>query len=211
MEAVKQIVKMTKKNKQHRTVINIMIAVYTIGLLLFLLMALNSCNPVKQVLRDEYKMRKVWNEGALQGWCVNDTFIVNKSDTLITFDTLYSELDLSKLKITGDLYPDYGNNNISFLELPRVIKTVKITDTITNIVTDNSRIDLLQQQLNVSNDKGLELSRENDTLKTAANGFKGERNKWRFRFFLLLTIFGLFLFRKPLWKLATKFISPVKF
>ena len=192
---------MTKKNKQHRTVINIMIAVYTIGLLLFLLLSLNSCNPVKQVLRDEYKMRKVWNEGALAGWCVNDSIIINKSDTLITFDTLYS-LDFKTDTFTVDK---------EVVKVKTVVKTVRITDTFTNIVTDNSRIALLQQQLNVSNDKGLELSRENDTLKTAANSFKSERNKWRFRFFLLLTIFGLFLFRKPLWKLATKFISPVKF
>ncbi len=189
------------RNKQHRTVINIMIAVYTIGLLLFLLLALNSCNPVKQVLRDEYKMRKVWNEGALKGWCVNDTLIVNKSDTLITFDTLYS-LDFKTDTFTVDK---------EIVKVKTVVKTVRITDTFTNIVTDNSRIELLQKQLAKKDDEAISLNNKLVDSIAETKQAKQDRNKWRFRFFLLLTIFGLFLFRKPLWKLATKFISPVKF
>lgn len=188
------------KNKQIIIVFNIIAAVFVLGMLAIIF---SSCNPVKQVLRDEYKMRKVWNEGALDGWCVNDTTIVNKSDTSYLFDTIY--------KIETETLIKDSLINLVTTKVKYVTKTIRITDTFTNIVTDNSRIELLQRQLNISNDEGLKLSRENDTLKTAANGFKSERNKWRLRFFLLLTAFGLFLFRKPLWKLATNIILPVKF
>jgi hypothetical protein len=96
---------------------------------------------------------------------------------------------------------DTFNIDKEIIKVKTVVKNIRITDTITKVVTDNSRIDLLQRQLNISIDKGLELSRKNDSLKTAANDLKKDRNKWRLYFFLLAIAFIVYLLRKPLLQL----------
>lgn len=178
-----------KKIKNIKNVVSVVCA----GLVLAIL---TSCNPVKQVLKDEYKMRKVWNEGVLDGWCVNDTTIVSKSDTLITFDTLYSL----------DFKTDTFNIDHEVVKVKTVTKTVKIRDTIKQVVTDNSRVDILNDMLNKCNDGQLQLSHELDAKNIEYEDMQTNRNRWRFRFFLLALAIAVYLFRKPILKL----ISPIK-
>lgn len=182
------------KDKHIKIIISILCAVFVLGALA---VVFSSCNPVKQVLKDEYKMRKVWNEGALDGWCVNDTTIVSKSDTLVTFDTLYSL----------DFKTDTFNIDHEVVKVKTVTKTVKIRDTIKQVVTDNSRVDILNDMLNKCNDGQLQLSHELDAKNIEFEDMKVYRNRWRFRFFLLALAIAVYLLRKPILKL----ISPIKF
>ena len=73
--------------------------VKTIALLLGLFI-LQACNPVKQVLKDKKKLDIVAIEVIRQGYCVNDTVVETRIDTLYQSDssainsiTLYKEID----------------------------------------------------------------------------------------------------------------------
>jgi hypothetical protein len=184
---------MTKRNKQVRLIINIILAVWVLGLLA---LVLSSCNPVKRVLKDPVKFQEVFNEGVSRGMCVNDTIILSKSDTLISYDTLYSL----------DVQTDTFNIDREIVKIKTVVKTVSIRDTLTKVVTDNSRIELLQKELfgktELLKNKEIQLS----GISRQLNDMKANRNEWRFRFFLLALAVALYLFRKPLLKL----ISPLK-
>ena len=61
---------------------------------------LQGCNPVKQVLKDKKKLDIVAVEVIRQGYCVNDTVVETRVDTLYQSDssainsiTLYKEID----------------------------------------------------------------------------------------------------------------------
>jgi len=105
-----------------------------------------SCNPVKQVLRDKEKLDKVAEYVVSNGYCANDTIIQSKSDTLITYDTIYEKgLDIIRNILKTDT-----------LRVPltkTLVKTIRITDTIQKVVVDNARIRLLEAKLAVQTEK----------------------------------------------------------
>lgn len=150
-----------------------------------ILTLLFSCNPVKQVLKDNDKMIEVWEKGALIGWCANDSVFINKSDTLINFDTLYA-LDLQVDTIfLNDV------QTIVKKEVKTVTKTVTIRDTIKTVIVDNSRVELLGNQV-------LKQNGIIENLKSDLKLTRQQRNKWTFRFFALLGIILVVAFRKPI-------------
>lgn len=114
---------------------------YSLFLVFFL-----ACNPVKQVLRDKEKLDKVAEVVVLNGYCANDTIIQSKSDTLITYDTIYEKgADI----ITSILKTDT-------LRVPltkTLVKTIRITDTIQKVVVDNARVRLLEAKLAIQTEK----------------------------------------------------------
>lgn len=104
-----------------------------------------SCNPVKQVLRDKEKLDKVAEYVVSNGYCANDTIIQSKSDTLITYDTIYEKNDIIRNILKTDT-----------LRLPftkTLVKTIRITDTIQKVVVDNARIRLLEAKLAIQTEK----------------------------------------------------------
>jgi len=167
------------------------IALLLIPLLIGLILLFASCNPVKKVLRDESKMREVWNKGALEGWCVNDSVYV--SDTTIVLDTLHS-IDYVSDTITID--------NVKYIE-KLSYKTIekKITIRDTTVVTDNSRIELqgklIEHQKGEIKQLGINL-KESEALTKQK---RQERNKWRLYFFLAVFSFAAWILRKPIIKL----------
>lgn len=181
--------------KEMRQTALLYLVIYAMILLLALLAL--GCNPVKQVLKDNDKMIEVWEKGALDGWCSNDTIIQSKSDTLITFDTLYG------IEYVGDTLILNDVKTVIKTEYKTVIKKVIIKDTINNVVTDNSRINLLNGKLIVSNTINKELS--DKVTKERKRG-----NKWSFRFWLLVVAAGIYFFRKPIWRGLKAIISPIK-
>jgi hypothetical protein len=150
-----------------------------------ILTLLFSCNPVKQVLDDPKKLEEVWEKGALQGRCVNDSVFTNTSDTLINFDTLYA-LDMQVDTIfLNDV------QTIVKKEIKTVVKTVTIRDTLKTVIVDNSRVALLDNIV----------KKQDGTIEDLTNDLrltKAQRNKWSFRFFALLGIIVIVLFRKPI-------------
>ncbi len=182
-------------SKNTRAILIIFLSVALFGMLALMY----GCNPVKKVLQDTSKMKQVFDKGVELGWCVNDSVYV--SDTTILLDTLHViESTTDTLKVDSVVY-------ITKTDYKTITKTVTIRDT--TVVTDNSRINLLQKELQ---NKGNEILLFQEKLTNSVNKItliKKERNKWRLYFFILLTIFGAFLFRKPLKFLINR-VSPIK-
>ena len=140
-----------------------------------------SCNPVKQVLRDKEKLDKVAEYVVSNGYCANDTIIQSKSDTLITYDTIYEKNDIIRNILKTDTL------RLSFTKT--LVKTIRITDTIQKVVVDNARIRLLEAKLAIQTEKVEE-------YKAKAKS----RLNW------LLLALGIILFRL-LYKPLNKFIE----
>ena len=104
-----------------------------------------SCNPVKQVLQDKEKLDKVAEYVVSNGYCANDTIIQSKSDTLITYDTIYEKNDIIRNILKTDTL------RLSFTKT--LVKTIRITDTIQKVVVDNARIRLLEAKLVIQTEK----------------------------------------------------------
>lgn len=147
-----------------------------------------SCNPVKLVLRDKEKLDKVAEYVVSNGYCANDTIIQSKSDTLITYDTIYEKgLNI----VTNILKTDT-------LRVPltkTLVKTIRITDTIQKVVVDNARIRLLEAKLAVQTEK-------TEEYRAKAKS----RLNW---LLLILIVISVRLLYKPLKKIILWHSSPM--
>lgn len=113
--------------------------------ILLLSLFLFACNPVKQVLRDKQKLDKVAEYVISEGYCANDTIIQTKSDTLITYDTLYESKDIIR---------DFYHTDTLRIPLTKtLVKTIRIRDTIQSVVVDNARIKQLEAKLALQTEK----------------------------------------------------------
>jgi len=139
-----------------------------------------SCNPVKQVLRDKQKLDAVAEIVVSSGYCANDTIIQTKSDTLITYDTFYQR--------GADIIRDVFHTDTLRLPLTKkIVKTIRIRDTINQVVVDNARIKLLEAKLAVQTEK-------TEEYKAKAKS----RLNW---LILLLLVISIRLLYKPILKI----------
>jgi hypothetical protein len=146
-----------------------------------------ACNPVKQVLRDKEKLDKVAEYVISSGYCANDTIIQSKSDTLITYDTIYEKNDIIRNILRTDTL------RLSFTKT--LVKTIRITDTIQKVVIDNARINQLEAKLAVQIEK-------TEEYKAKANS----RLKW---LVLLLIAICVRILYKPIKKFILWHFSPM--
>ena len=105
---------------------------------IFLILLFVSCNPVKQVLRDQDKLEQIAKVVVKGGWCANDTTFITKSDTLVEVDTL--------IRIDTETYTQIVNDTtyITKWKTREIIKSVTIHDTLKSYIVDNARVRLLQ-------------------------------------------------------------------
>ena len=116
-----------------------LLTISLIGLIiLYLSFLLLSCNPVKQVLRDQEKLEEVAKVVVKGGWCANDTTFVVKSDTLVEVDTLV------RIDTLTDTYVFNDTTYITKWKTRNIIKSITIHDTIKSFIVDNARVRLLQ-------------------------------------------------------------------
>jgi hypothetical protein len=105
-------------------------------IILFLLFV--SCNPVKQVLRDQDKLEQVARVLVKGGWCANDTTFITKSDTLVEIDTFVNvKIQIDTQKVNEFVY-------ITNWKTRDIVKSVTIHDTLKSYIVDNARVRLLQ-------------------------------------------------------------------
>ena len=123
-------------------------------ILLFLLLWLASCNPVKQVLRDQNKLDQVARIVVAGGYCANDTTFIVKSDTTMQVDTLIQNDTTFKVETRND------TTYLTRLKYRDIIKSITIHDTIKSVVVDNARLKLIQGDLAASNSKAMEWERK---------------------------------------------------
>jgi len=109
------------------------------------MLLLFSCNPVKMVLKDQTKSRKVWDEGIKRGICSNDTIVIFTTDTIVSYDTIMT------VKLDSMLIHD----TLVFWEAKfyDIVKTKQVIKEITNTIIDSSQIKLIKIELADTNKK----------------------------------------------------------
>jgi hypothetical protein len=143
---------------------------------LLLLILFVSCNPVKQVLRDQDKLEEVAKVVVKGGWCANDTTFIVKSDTLIEFDTLVNiDIQVDTQKVNEFVY-------ITNWKTRDIIKSVTIHDTVKSFIVDNARVRLLQA--------------DSTRLINLANDYKSKADSRLNWLISLLVIIALFIYLK---------------
>ena len=144
---------------------------------LFLLI-LVSCNPVKQVLKDREKLDQVAEVIVRSGYCANDTIIQTKSDTTIVTDTLFQTFTDTIIQ-----------NNSDTILIPKtqiIRQKITIRDTVRSVVVDRARINVLEKDILVLEDK--------------LNESKGLAKKRFWYLFWLIALIIAYLLRKPVIK-----------
>lgn len=195
-------------------------------LILWLLYTCSSCNPVKQVLKDEAKMKEVWKAGVLKDWCQYDddtVFLPGKLDSVYiavpfekkTFDTAAYNKAIERLQRSNDSdcltsmqmsYTAGYNDAIDKLSKTKVPK--KDPDTTLVRKADRSQIDLLKKQLADSSAKIQALIGLTESQKQQIKETRQQRNKWRLNFWILVLAVLAALFRKPILRMIRKLIIP---
>jgi hypothetical protein len=112
-----------------------------IAIFIFLILWLLSCNPVKQVLRDQEKLDAVARVVVAGGYCANDTTYIVKSDTTIKVDTLIQNDTTIQVETRND------TTFLTRLKYRDIIKSITIHDTIKSVIVDNARLNLIQADL----------------------------------------------------------------
>jgi hypothetical protein len=125
-----------------------------IAIFLFLILWLFSCNPVKQVLRDQDKLDAVAKIVVAGGYCANDTTYIVKSDTTIKVDTLVQNDTTIQVETRND------TTFLTRLKYRDIIKSITIHDTIKSVVVDNARLNLIQADLTAERIKSKEWERK---------------------------------------------------
>jgi hypothetical protein len=129
-------------------------AILLVLILLFTLLWLISCNPVKQVLRDQNKLDAVAKVVVAGGYCANDTTFIVKSDTTIQVDTLVQNDTTFHVETRND------TTYLTRLKYRDIIKSITIHDTIKSVVVDNARLKLIQGELAASKANAMEWERK---------------------------------------------------
>ena len=143
---------------------------------IFLILLFVSCNPVKQVLRDQDKLEQVAKVVVKGGWCANDTTFITKSDTLVMVDTL--------VRIDTETFTEIINDTtyITKWKTRDIIKSTTIHDTLKSFIVDNARVRLLQAD-------SARLSNESITWEGKAK----RRQLW---IFMLIGMIALYFYLK---------------
>ena len=162
--------------------------------LLILLIFTGCYSPKKAVdVLSRPKNEPVLSELCSVRYPVRDSII--KGDSVIRFDTLwetYTDTLISEPQV--------------IIETKIVPKTVTkwVTRTDTIVRENTARVAVLGSQIANLNEANRILSEKNAEISQERDGYKSERNKWKFRFFLLLFGVGLAYaakvkFTKKLW------------
>jgi hypothetical protein len=143
---------------------------------LLLLILFVSCNPVKQVLRDQEKLEEVAKVVVKGGWCANDTTFIVKSDTLVEVDTLV------RIDTLTDTYVLNDTTYITKWKTREITKSITIHDTIKSFIVDNARVRLLQA--------------DSTRLIKLANDYKSKADSRLSWLISLLVLIALFIYLK---------------
>ena len=103
-----------------------------------------SCNPVKQVLKDQTKFNKVAEEVIRRGYCVNDTIVEVRTDTVYKTDSIVvnttkfagGKLDTTFADGSGLYMDDQGNVSVR-CPVKQQVRTITKTETIRDRSLEN--------------------------------------------------------------------------
>jgi preprotein translocase subunit YajC len=144
--------------------------------LLYLSFLFLSCNPVKQVLKNQEMLEEVAKVVVKGGWCANDTTFIVKSDTLVEVDTLV------RIDTLTDTYVLNDTTYITKWKTREITKSITIHDTIKSYIVDNARVRLLQA--------------DSARLSSEVGKWKGKADSRLNWLISLLVIIALFIYLK---------------
>ena len=156
------------------------------NLVLICTLLITSCNPVKQVLKDNSKFNIVAEEVIRRGYCINDTIVETKVDTLYQADssvvnTISSYKEIDTTFTDGSTLRIDSAGNVSFgcpvkVQYKTVTKTETIRDKALESILKKDIVKLDSIKFSLEKDlfarKQLISSLESD-LKKANRKFKG--------------------------------------
>jgi len=148
---------------------------------ILLLLLLTSCVTPKKAVNvlSRPKNDPVAAEFCATKYPVKDSII--KGDSVVRFDTLWETFT--------DTLISEPQVIIETRIVPKTVtKTVVVRDTI--IRENTAKVSVLNSQIAKLNEANRILSEKNAEISRERDGYKDQRNKWKFRFFLLLAIVG---------------------
>jgi len=143
---------------------------------IFIILLFVSCNPVKQVLRNQEMLEEVAKVVVKGGWCANDTTFIVKSDTIIDVDTLVRIDTQTDTQIIND------SVYITKWKTRDIVKSLTIHDTLRSYIVDNARVRLLQA--------------DSTHLTNEMNKWKGKAKKRQMWVFILIGLIALLIYLK---------------
>jgi len=179
--------------------------------LLICLILFISCNPVKQVLKDREKFEIVKEAVIRSGACVNDTITIeNTKDSIVYKDSIIE----SKIEVPC---PDFEKNmpDGTLIKISSGVltyrhnckeKEVIRTVTKTNNIRDRALENILKGDI-TKRDTAISAYIKLLNDSQIANGeLKKENRNLAFRFWGIIIIAGVIVFRKQIFKLINAFI-----
>jgi len=138
---------------------------------IFIILLFVSCNPVKQVLRNQEMLEEVAKVVVKGGWCANDTTFIIKSDTIVDVDTI--------IRIDTQIDTQKVNNSVYFTKWKTrdIVKSITIHDTLRSYIVDNARVRLLQS--------------DSARLTNEMNEWKGKAKRRQLWIFALIAVWLL--------------------
>lgn len=195
---------MDKKLTKTDLRVRILMLVIACGILAAL--TLTGCNPVKKVLKDESKMREVWEEGVLKDWCKSDSvikFLPGRVDSIpYPVPITRKELDTAALRSAIKRVIDSSDQEcLTAMELSYSAGYNDAIDKIGKQKFADKKPDTVQvTKFDTDKEKLLEkknselqgqLVEKEKQLKQAQDKEKEQRkraNKWRLYFWLFLAV-----------------------
>jgi hypothetical protein len=168
--------------------------------LIYILILLSSCNPVKQVLKDKDKFDQVADEVIRRGYCVNDTVVVTEvkdsviykdSITVVTEKVPCKDFDTTigraRIRVSsGVLYYSYKDS------------VVYRTRTVKETVRDRSLEDVLNRDILKLRDSLKQALFDKKECASDLKATKREARNHRVKMWLIIIAIGTFAFRKQI-------------
>ena len=152
---------------------------------MFSVLILQACNPVKQVLKDKKKLDIVAVEVIRQGYCINDTIVETRVDTLYQSDssainsiTLYKEIDTIFTDGTTLRIDSAGVLSVGCpvkVQYKTVTKTETVRDkALENILKEDiARLDSVKRELQLTvKERDMQIAETYQELQQAQRRFK---------------------------------------
>lgn len=112
------------------------------------MISLASCDPIKRIASDPAKLAKIAPDVIRAGYCIPDTIQIQKTDTIIKFDTL--EIPVM---IPDTTAPEPGDT-IRMIEVKqKIVRSIKyVTNTITKTMVDTATENRMKNDLIMARD-----------------------------------------------------------
>lgn len=174
--------------------------------LLLIILLFVACNPIKQVVNDPKKFELMKEIVIRSGACINDTITIETTrDSVVYKDSIIEKsiqvsckdfdttmADGSRISVSSGVLTYKGNSKTK-----EIIRTITKTNNIRDKAYENILKGDIAKLDSASKAKDVKISEQNAEVKN----LKADVREEKFKFWALIAIAGIIIFRKPLIKL----------